>query len=308
MRPVISYGDAARLFTYEPTHGALRWRIDRGYTVKAGDEAGSLTTHGTVAVRVGKQVVQGHYLAWLLHYGEWPQWSLKLAGRKDDLSIDNISEIVPLNPERNVRQREYNAAWRARQRERKYLSMQNQVPYVHGDVSLAYSILEHLWILSDGQVATSRDPHLRRVIGRYASERQALQAAQQHVDRLNFVLADPPPTPFQISSEPQTNPTAPGGLGLYQARQQYCYNPETGDILYRDPALKRALSAITLSARGRPLVTRRSEHYPAAMFAWFLANGEWPKARNMAQRNGDVRDLRLANLYRKDRPDVVSRP
>ena len=60
------------LLEYSPETGKFFWRVSRPH-VGQGDEAGSLTAYGYIAISVNNVKYPAHRLAWLFIHGEWPE-------------------------------------------------------------------------------------------------------------------------------------------------------------------------------------------------------------------------------------------
>ena len=97
----ITYDAVSELLRYEPDTGRLYWKADRltgkgRVSVKAGSEAGCLCkTHGYVLIGINSRVYRAHRLAWLLHYGEWPDRIDHVNGDRADNRIDNLRSVTP---------------------------------------------------------------------------------------------------------------------------------------------------------------------------------------------------------------------
>lgn len=84
---------ARGLFTYDAVSGVITWAVSR-CSVKAGQVAGSLTREGYIRVPLRGKFVQAHRLAWLLHYGEWPKWTIDhINGIRDDNRLCNLRDV-----------------------------------------------------------------------------------------------------------------------------------------------------------------------------------------------------------------------
>lgn len=58
---------------YNPTTGALTWRVTRSRLAQAGDPAGHLKKSGYVQVIIRGKAYAAHRLAWLITHGSWPE-------------------------------------------------------------------------------------------------------------------------------------------------------------------------------------------------------------------------------------------
>lgn len=79
------------LLDYRKTDGMLIWRVNRGRTAKAGDEAGAEREDGSVTVTIDGRSYLANRLAWMHVYGELPRGRLTAAnGNLGDLRWSNI--------------------------------------------------------------------------------------------------------------------------------------------------------------------------------------------------------------------------
>ncbi len=98
----LSYEDIAARLGYDPVTGIFTWLVDVGKNVKAGSEAGTTkTTRKNAAgqpvlyryIRLLDHTFPSARLAWLLHYGKWPEGRIAPRnGDQLDLKIDNLIE------------------------------------------------------------------------------------------------------------------------------------------------------------------------------------------------------------------------
>ena len=76
--------DIRKRLSYDPKTGVLRWRAN-------GRIAGCLDHRGYRFVRVNWRLFLAHRIAWMLHYGAWPQGDLDHKNRdKSDNRITNL--------------------------------------------------------------------------------------------------------------------------------------------------------------------------------------------------------------------------
>ena len=72
------------ILSYNPETGGFRWAVDRGCNanrMKAGSIAGSLKSHGYVAIKINGVFYRAHRLAWYISTGEWPAPDIEIDGR-----------------------------------------------------------------------------------------------------------------------------------------------------------------------------------------------------------------------------------
>lgn len=82
---------AKRFLRYDPESGKLFWKVSRCRT-RVGDEAGSITHECYLRVKLAQRDMCAHRVAWLLHFGSWP-----------DGEIDHINHIRHDNRVINLR-------------------------------------------------------------------------------------------------------------------------------------------------------------------------------------------------------------
>jgi len=81
---------ARKYFRYNPDTGFLYWISGD----KAGEVAGTVYKNGYVTIAFGGKVYTGHRLAWVLHYGEWPQVEIDhINHNKSDNRIMNLRAV-----------------------------------------------------------------------------------------------------------------------------------------------------------------------------------------------------------------------
>lgn len=65
-------GRLLELLHFDPEAGTFRWKATIGSRAKEGCIAGSLTSQGYAVIRMDGELWRAHHLAWLAHYGHWP--------------------------------------------------------------------------------------------------------------------------------------------------------------------------------------------------------------------------------------------
>ena len=93
--------EIAELLSYNPHTGELRWKVNRS-NIKEGDPAGYKMSSGYIQVRVLGVLYYAHRLAWLLHYGNWPEDQIDHINHyRGDNRIENLREASRTDNNRN---------------------------------------------------------------------------------------------------------------------------------------------------------------------------------------------------------------
>lgn len=86
--------EARRRLSYDPQTGKLTWKLLRD-SRRIGEQAKCLDVCGYVQVNVAGTMVKGHRLAWLIHYGDWPDGHIDhINGVRDDNRIENLRVVT----------------------------------------------------------------------------------------------------------------------------------------------------------------------------------------------------------------------
>lgn len=107
------------ILRYNPETGGLTWAVDRGSNfnkMKAGSIAGSVKSHGYVAIKINGQLYKAHRLAWYLGTGVWPDPALEvdhINQVKGDNRLCNLRLVTRSENQKNVAQRR---TWKPKER------------------------------------------------------------------------------------------------------------------------------------------------------------------------------------------------
>ncbi|ACE75789.1 P49 [Xanthomonas phage phiL7] len=89
----LNYKQAKALLTYCPSTGEVQWRGE-GAGRRKDHKVGTKTSGGYIRVEVLGKSYMVHRLAWLLHYGQWPNGLIDHAnGIRDDNRIGNLRQV-----------------------------------------------------------------------------------------------------------------------------------------------------------------------------------------------------------------------
>jgi len=93
-RDLISADEAQELLSYNPDTGILTWNVNRKRCARAGQSAGSLKVSGYIVIGIYKKMYYAHRMAWFLHHGEWPKYTIDHINRnRSDNRIANLRDV-----------------------------------------------------------------------------------------------------------------------------------------------------------------------------------------------------------------------
>lgn len=91
----MTYQECAELLRYEPETGELFWKKRLRNCTASGARAGSLHKHsGRWMVKINRKQFYCSRIAWLLHYGKWPDAEADHKNRdQSDDRIENLRDV-----------------------------------------------------------------------------------------------------------------------------------------------------------------------------------------------------------------------
>ena len=93
-RPELTAEYLRSILHYDPATGIFTWKVRTAKRVKVGDIAGCPNGDGYLQIRVCSRKYRAHRLAWLYHFGEWPEDQIDHINRnRSDNRISNLRDI-----------------------------------------------------------------------------------------------------------------------------------------------------------------------------------------------------------------------
>lgn len=85
-----------KFLDYDPETGVFHWKVYRAQNARAGQRAGHLLSRtGYIQILLLRGVYFAHRLAWMHHYGRWPDGHIDhINGVRDDNRIANLREAT----------------------------------------------------------------------------------------------------------------------------------------------------------------------------------------------------------------------
>lgn len=91
----LTYDRLREVLNYDATTGVFTWRTKTSRKVIVGREAGSLTRHGYVSIRIDGKAYYAHRLAWCYMHGDWPDAEIDhINGDKTENHISNLRQAT----------------------------------------------------------------------------------------------------------------------------------------------------------------------------------------------------------------------
>lgn len=90
------------VLNYDPATGVFTWAVNKGRRTRAGQQAGTNTTHGYVKICIDGRRYYAHRLAWFYVHGQWPA---RLIDHRHTSAagdhLDNLREATPSQNQAN---------------------------------------------------------------------------------------------------------------------------------------------------------------------------------------------------------------
>jgi hypothetical protein len=100
----------------------------------------------------------------------------------------------------------------------------------------------------------------------------------------------------------------PSKLPLKVLQSLYHYNPVAGTITHlQQRGSRRPGAPAGTTIRGIPAIWAQGRHHKAAAVCWALFHGKDPSPQHVVPRDGDVANLRIANLQLSREPFIRPR-
>jgi hypothetical protein len=101
---MITQAELKKLLNYDAETGIFTWKINRAYNVKADSKAGCMHSRGYIRIRINYKTYEGHRLAWLYHYGSFPNNCIDhINGCPSDNRIINLREATKTQNAQNMK-------------------------------------------------------------------------------------------------------------------------------------------------------------------------------------------------------------
>lgn len=97
------------VLNYDPVTGIFIWNRSRAENARSGQIAGTMNGQGYLRILVFKRQYQAHRLAWLHHYGKWPDGVIDhIDGNKANNAIANLRDCSRTQNQQNMRMQKHN--------------------------------------------------------------------------------------------------------------------------------------------------------------------------------------------------------
>lgn len=116
-RPLPSAERLRNLLDYDPETGVLRWKVrtdvGKRWNVRyAGKVAGTVDGDGYLQIKIDDKSVMAHRLAWVIHYGTWPNIVDHIDGTRNNNRIANLRSVTRKLNQRNQKRHKSNTSGR----------------------------------------------------------------------------------------------------------------------------------------------------------------------------------------------------
>ncbi len=106
---MITLEELKELLSFNPDTGEFTWLVNRGRS-KKGTTAGSTSSKGYRTIKLKGNDYKAHRLAWLYHYGHWPEVSIDhINCSRSDNRISNLREATEAENRQNLSSPYYNS-------------------------------------------------------------------------------------------------------------------------------------------------------------------------------------------------------
>lgn len=96
------YNRLREILNYDSESGIFTWKVKPNRRIKIGQVAGRQSRDGYIRIRVDRTLYLAHRLAWLYHYGTFPEQEIDHINRnKLDNSIGNLRDVCRSTNNRN---------------------------------------------------------------------------------------------------------------------------------------------------------------------------------------------------------------
>lgn len=101
--PPLTQKRLREVLDYNKETGKFFWKVNIAKNVRMGREAGTIKD-GYIYIRIDKRVYAAHRLAWLYHYGKWPEKEIDHINRNpQDNRLSNLRDVSKSENQRNSR-------------------------------------------------------------------------------------------------------------------------------------------------------------------------------------------------------------